>query len=81
MSVILARMAWRLAATSGARGVTSSTGLAVPLAAPQAVWAAGLTVLAATALWLTARHAALLLRGDGAGADVLGGMWRGDDAG
>ena len=79
VATVLARMAWRLTAASAARGVTSSTGLAVPLAVPQAVWAAGLTILAATALWMTVRHAALLWRGDGARADALGAMWREDD--
>ena len=80
VSVLFARMAWHLTSVSAARGVTSSTGLAVPLALPQAVWAAGLTVLAATALWMTARHAVLSLRGDAARADALGGMWHEDGA-
>jgi TRAP-type C4-dicarboxylate transport system permease small subunit len=72
LGVLLTYLSIRLATASLSRGVTSSSALAFPLGLPQAAWALGFAVFAATCLLLTLRHAGYVLQGRGAEADGLG---------
>lgn len=74
LGLFLAWFAWRLTLVSQARGVTSTTTLAVPLALPQAVWATGMTVFGAVGVVLTLRLALLLATGRGEEADRMAGI-------
>lgn len=74
LGLFLAWFAWRLALVSQARGVTSTTTLAVPLAVPQAVWATGMTVFGLVGLVLTLRLAGLMAAGRWAEADRMAGI-------
>ncbi len=74
MSILLAVYAWRLVAANAERGVTSATGMAVPIAVPQGIWALGLTVFAVTAGWLTLRHGMFLAARNRGAADRIGAI-------
>lgn len=74
LGLFLAWFAWRLTLVSQARGVTSTTTLAVPLAWPQAVWATGMTVFGLVGVVLTLRLAGLMAAGRWAEAEGMAGI-------
>ncbi|MCC6000877.1 MAG: TRAP transporter small permease [Pararhodobacter sp.] len=74
LGLFLAWFGWGLALNSLARGVASNTVLAVPMAIPQMIWAAGITAFGLVGLALTLRHAVLLATGRLQAADRLAGI-------
>lgn len=64
----------RLMLINASRNVRSGSDLNLPLAWPQAVWAAGFVILGITALVLAWRHAMLLIQGRTEEADMLAGV-------
>lgn len=63
LAAFLAWYGWDLALDSLVRGSRSPTGLRMPLAVPQILWASGLTLFFLSCVWMTGRAVAALLRG------------------
>ncbi len=63
LAAVLAWYAWDLALESFDRGSRSATGLRLPLAGPQMLWASGLTLFLFSCVWLLLRALVGLLRG------------------
>ena len=59
---------------NAAKGVVSTSHLAIPLSLPQAFWVIGLFVFAASSLLLAVLHLIHLLAGRGAAADRIGAI-------
>jgi len=74
LSCFMFYLAFELMLKNSAKGVVSTSYLAIPLKFPQAVWVVGLFVFALTSLLLSVRHMGYLLAGNGLAADGIGAI-------
>jgi TRAP-type C4-dicarboxylate transport system permease small subunit len=65
---LIARHGWNVVEQSWVSGSRSQSALATPIAIPQAIWLAGLALFFLIGVWLLAYAAALIARGNAAGA-------------